>query len=88
MGSSNAIEYAAFQRCMDFLLGNGLPISTFVSDRHASITKHMREELTNITHYFDIWHLKKSKSRVAFDFLLVGIGVNWQGDRGTCSLVL
>ena len=53
-----------------------------MSDRHASITKHMREELTNITHYFNIWHLKKSMLRVAFDFLLVEISANWQGDRG------
>jgi hypothetical protein len=46
---------------MDFLLASGLAISTFVSDRHTSIAKHMREKLPNITHYFDLWHLKKSK---------------------------
>ena len=63
VGSSTAMEYAAFQQCMDFLMGHSLDISTFVSDRHISIAKHMREKLTNITHYFDLWHLKKSKCR-------------------------
>ena len=60
MGSSAAMEYAAFVRCMDFMAGCGLLITTFVSDRHASIIKHMREKLSNIVHYFDIWHLQKS----------------------------
>eukprot|EP00795_Rhopilema_esculentum_P004196 gene4196-20383_t len=34
-------------------------LSTFVSDRHTTIAKLMREQLPDITHYFDLWHLKK-----------------------------
>jgi len=35
-------------------------LKTFISDRHSGIAKHMREKLTTIKHYFEIWHLKKS----------------------------
>ena len=57
------MEYLAFQNCMTFLLGCGIVMSTFISDRHGSIIKHMRTKLANVKHYFDLWHLKKSKWR-------------------------
>lgn len=49
VGSSPAMEYEGFQRCMTFLLGCGLAISTFISDRYVSIAKHMREKLKDIS---------------------------------------
>ena len=55
------MEFMGFKSCMDFLIGYGLLITAFVSDRHVSIAAYMRKSLTAITHYFDIWHLKKSK---------------------------
>lgn len=64
VGSSPAMEYAGFQRCMSHLLGCGLAIGTFISDRHLSIAKHMREKLSNVTHYFDLWHIKKQIRKV------------------------
>ena len=54
------MEYVGFTRCMDNAFKNGLDITTFVSDRHPTIAKHMREKLDNVTHYFDLWHLTKS----------------------------
>ncbi|CAB4011359.1 uncharacterized protein LOC110233295 isoform X1, partial [Paramuricea clavata] len=63
-GSSTAMEYHGFVRSMEYLLGCGLLIKTFVSDRHTSIAKHMREKLANIKQYFDIWHLKKKVTKV------------------------
>ena len=45
---------------MAYLSDCGIKISTFISDRHTSIAKHMREKLSDIVHYFDLWHLKKS----------------------------
>lgn len=59
-GNSPAMEFMGFQRCMDFLLGCGLAITTFISDRHTQIASHMKNVLAHITHYFDLWHLKKS----------------------------
>ena len=55
------MEFLAFQRCMDDILGWDLGIKTFVSDRHKTIASHMRKVLKQITHYYDIWHLKKSR---------------------------
>ena len=55
-----------FQQCMDFLLAYGLLITAFILDRHVSIASHMKNVLTNIVHYFDIWHLKKSKDMSVF----------------------
>jgi hypothetical protein len=54
------MEYAGFCKSMEYLLGLGFVVKTFVSDRQSAIAKHMREKLSNIIHYFDIWHLKKS----------------------------
>ena len=55
------MEYIGFQRCMAFLASCGLVISTLISDRHVSIAKHMWEKVQHIVHYFDLWHLNKSK---------------------------
>ena len=59
-GSSPAMEFMGCKACMDFLIGYGLLITTFVSDRHVSIAAYMKKSLTRIIHYFDIWHLKTS----------------------------
>ena len=61
VGSSTAMEYEGFQWCMAFILAAGIAMSTYVSDRHTSITKHMQEKFKNVRHYFDLCHLKKSK---------------------------
>lgn len=39
---------------------------TFISDRHSTISKHMREKFGRIKHYFDPWDLKKSKYKYEF----------------------
>ena len=62
------MEYAGFCRSMGYLLGLGLVLKTFISDRHSAITKHMKENLSDITHYFDVWHLKKS---MVIDFVFL-----------------
>ena len=64
------MEFMAFQHCMDFLLAYGLLITTFISDRHTTIASHMKNVLTSIVHYFDIWHLKKSKDIPVFTIIV------------------
>jgi len=49
-GNSPAMEFMGFQRCMDFLLGCGLAITAFISDRHTQIANHMKNVLMHITH--------------------------------------
>jgi len=59
VGSSRFLEYTGFQRVMTSFLGCGVAIGTFLCDRHVSIFKQICKKLSNITHFFDLWHLKK-----------------------------
>ena len=56
------MEFMGFQLCMNFLAGCGIVITTFISDRHTQIAAYFKTVLKHITQYFDLWHLKKSKS--------------------------
>ena len=60
-GSNPAMEYLAFQNCMGFLSGCQVIMSTFISGRHGSISQRCFHVFANVKHYFDLWHLKKSK---------------------------
>ena len=53
------MEYLAFKHCMNYLNECWITFDTFISNRHTLINKHIEEQLSNITHYFDFWHLKK-----------------------------
>ena len=70
MGHSSGMEFMAFEKAFTFLLGTGLVIKSFISDRHTSIAKWMREDCPKkcrdlgkpvVAHFFDIWHIGKSK---------------------------
>ena len=53
VGNSTGMEFEGFKRSFDFLKSHNFKIDTFVSDRHGSIAKHMREKEIETTHYFD-----------------------------------
>ena len=57
--SSNAMEVMGLRKSLDFLIGQGLKISTLITDRHPSVTKMMREDYPHILHFFDVWHIAK-----------------------------
>ena len=54
------MEFMAFKLSIEYLLEHDVNISTFVSDRHISIASYIKSNLQAITHYYDLWHLKKS----------------------------
>ena len=68
------MEFLAHQTALTFLISETfIIIKTFVSDRHASIGKWMREECPQlcrqygkptIEHFYDRWHVAKSKTTV------------------------
>ena len=61
-GSSQGMEYLAFQKGMEyFITHKNVAMKSFVTDRHYSIAKHMKEHMASVKHYFDLWHLRKSK---------------------------
>ena len=65
------MELLGFRKSMQYLTDSQLDISTFISDRHTSIAKCMRENYNGITHYYDLWHLAKSKMFLLFVILHV-----------------
>lgn len=64
------MEFMGFKECINFLLGYGIIITSFISDRHVSIASHIKKVLTGITLYFDIWHLKKSKNQTELESVI------------------
>ncbi|XP_044134814.1 uncharacterized protein LOC122927225 [Bufo gargarizans] len=58
--SSVAMEKFGFKTVMERVISNGFDVCVFVSDRHVSIQKVMRELYPDIDHQFDIWHYAKS----------------------------
>ena len=67
------MEFMAFKLCMDYLFGNDINMGTFISDRHKTIASYMKKNLKKVIHYYDLWHLKKSKwlkMKVYFRFCL------------------
>lgn len=64
------MEAYGHKKAMRYLLDTEMVIKSFISDRHTSIAKWMREECPKlckelnkpiINHYFDLWHIAKSK---------------------------
>ena len=55
------MELEGLVRVVKKLQGFGLEIGTLITDRHTQITKWVREELPNTIHYYDVWHVAKSK---------------------------
>ena len=65
------MEFLGHRKAFEFMLATQMVITAFVSDRHTSIAKWMREELPGLCralgkpvvhHHFDLWHIGKSKS--------------------------
>lgn len=63
------MELEGAKRCFGFLHQLGLNISVFVSDRHRGIAKWIRETCTNTSHFYDIWHVARSRNGVLMVYL-------------------
>ena len=61
-GSATNMELEGAKRCLNFLLASGIAIAVFVSDRHKSIAKWIRETQPQTKHFYDIWHVARSIS--------------------------
>ena len=60
------MELDGAKRCFLHLEGAGVVITKFVSDRHASITKWVREFQSPTKHFYDIWHVARSVTKKIF----------------------
>ena len=66
--TSNEVKGSSNMEKEDFVrsftkISEWLPISKFISDRHLSIAKWIRENSPHIKHLFDIWHVARGLSR-------------------------
>ena len=59
------MELKGAMDCFKFLKVAGLCIDIFVSDRHRSIAKWIRENQPGTKHFLDIWHVAKRCYRLA-----------------------
>lgn len=55
------MEKEGLQRVLDFLQHENMTVDILVTDRHRQINKWLRENYPSITHYYDVWHVAKSK---------------------------
>lgn len=57
--SSNAMELEGFKRCRQELHSFSIELASVTTDRHLGIAKYMREEWSEVQHFFDTWHISK-----------------------------
>ena len=53
------MEKEGLQRVLNYLQQQYMQIDVLVTDRHRQINKWLRENHTEIAHYYDIWHVAK-----------------------------
>ena len=41
------------------MIDYGFNVAALVTDRHRQIAKWIRENLPNVKHYYDVWHVAK-----------------------------
>ncbi|XP_015764208.1 PREDICTED: uncharacterized protein LOC107343156 [Acropora digitifera] len=61
--SSSDMELKGAQDSFAFLKAAGLAIAVFISHRHRSIAKWIREQEPQTEHFFDIWRVAKSVTK-------------------------
>ena len=63
------MELEGLKRSLSWLIeDNDLTVSHLITDRHASVKKYMREEQTDIQHWFDVWHCAKGNKKLSVYF--------------------
>ena len=60
-GGSYHMEKEGLVRTLNFLKQQGLSVEVLVTDRHRQIAKYLKTTHPEIEHYYDVWHLAKSK---------------------------
>ena len=58
------MEKEGLIRAVKFLENKGHKIGTLITDRHVQIQKYVRENMPETIHYYDPWHVVKSKTNI------------------------
>ena len=57
------MELFGCKRSFQFLSNAGLEIKTFISDRHKSVAKWIKDAQPSMHHYHDLWHVMKGLTK-------------------------
>ena len=60
MAGSTHMEKEGFIRGLEIFNQYELPIAMIVTDRHKQLSKWIRENLLEVKHRYDVWHVAKS----------------------------
>ena len=58
------MELEGAKRAFRYLQSVGLKIAVFISDCHSGIAKCIRENQVECAHFFDIWHIARSITKM------------------------
>lgn len=61
MKNSSWMELEGLKRGVQKITDAGLSIGEIITDRHTQTSKWIKSNLTDTTHYYDIWHVSKGK---------------------------
>ena len=64
VGGSYHMEKEGLHRVMEFLKSELLTIDTIVTDRHRQINKWLRDNHSEMKHFYDIWHVVKGRYKI------------------------
>ena len=64
VGGSSHMEKEGLHRVMEFLKSELLTIDTIVTDRHRQINKWLRDNHSEVKHFYDIWHVVKGRYKI------------------------
>jgi hypothetical protein len=53
------MELEGLKRGLRNLAANHIKVTDLTTDRHVQVRKFMREEMADIRHWFDVWHMAK-----------------------------
>ena len=69
VGGSYYMEKEGLHRVLQFLNQENVNIGALVTDRHRQINKWLNDNHPSIVHYYDTWHVAKSKEHFLYCIL-------------------
>jgi hypothetical protein len=53
------MEIEGLMRSMKLIEDHNIDVGLLVTDRHRQVSKCIREQMSNTSHKFDVWHVAK-----------------------------
>ena len=60
------MELEGLKRCISLIGDHGLNFEKLVTDRHMSIGKWIRQDLQDVIHLYDLWHIAKGRPYIYY----------------------